>query len=466
MRNQHRLVSIVLFVTLIVVFTTLSLISTSGGSAFPEIDRARLRITLERSGCFGECPAYRVTIDGEGNVIFTTDRFPEDIPPGSENAAYEPPGVAVAGTYRTRIDRREVDRLVERFRAIGFFGLRDSYRDNVTDLAGHVVVIDTGNGLKSVYDYGGERVGMPPAVKKLQAAIDRSAGTARWIEGLPEVIPQLVADGVHFDGLLGMRLMEAAIGRNDVATMEKLAELGALILPADRYHPLVTAVWNTDTAALDWLLAKGAGSQPEILVSAFAAAVDDDNMKAFDRLRTAGAFDRLDIEHRTRLLGYAARNGNEGLVNLFLSRPVHINGNPRPDRRIPPEDPPLFLAAQGDFDDDRPIAERRRIIRRLLDAGAKADWKDPIYATSVLTFVDDATIAKMLIDAGADPNFRDSYDNEPVIFSVDDEGVALVMADSGLDLRAVRPADGMTLRRWAEYQKWPEILALLDRKDL
>lgn len=458
MRRADRSTWIALFVALAVVLVTLALLPGSSPQAFPQIDRSRLRLTLERSGCFGDCPAYRVTIDGEGHVLFTTDRSGDGL-----SAEYEPPGVVVAGTYRTRVDRREVDRLVEHFRKVGFFGLRDAYHAPSTDLATHVVTIDTGNGKKTVVDYGGVSVGMPRAVKQLQHEIDRVAGTAVWIEGLPAAIPQLVAEGAHFNGRLGALMMTAAIARNDVPTMAKLGKLGAPLRSSELYAPLAVAARNRDIAALDWLLANGAGSTPGAMADALAVAVDHDNMATFARLRAAGALDRLDIASRTRLLGSAAQRGNEALVDLLLARGVHINGNARTRA---PEDPPLFLAAQGDLDGKSPVAARRRIVRRLLDAGARADWTDPVYPASALFLVDDAPIAKMLVDAGADPNFRDDYDGEPIIFSISDEGVALVMIDAGLDLKSVRPGDRMTLRGWAVHEKWPRVLAILDRRNL
>ena len=68
----------------------------------------------------------------------------------------------------------------------------------------------------------------------------------------------------------------------------------------------------------------------------------------------------------------------------------------------------------------------------------------------------------MLLASGADPNFKDS-EGEPIMFSISDEDVALLMLDAGGDLTAVRPADKMTLRGWATYQKWPRVLARLDK---
>lgn len=68
----------------------------------------------------------------------------------------------------------------------------------------------------------------------------------------------------------------------------------------------------------------------------------------------------------------------------------------------------------------------------------------------------------MLLDAGADANFRDE-DGEHILFNISDEDVALLLISRGANLRAVRPADGKTLRGWSNYQKWPKVLALLDQ---
>ena len=85
--------------------------------------------------------------------------------------------------------------------------------------------------------------------------------------------------------------------------------------------------------------------------------------------------------------------------------------------------------------------------------------------SSVLWQVSDREIARMLLDAGADPNFRDG-DGEHILFNISDEQVALLLIQSGADIKAVRPADGMTLRKWAKYEKWPAVIEILDKRGL
>jgi hypothetical protein len=63
-----------------------------------------VEIVLERTSCFGTCPSYIVTLDGDGNVVYQGREF-----------------VRVTGEHRTKIDPAKVDDLVREFQRIGFF---------------------------------------------------------------------------------------------------------------------------------------------------------------------------------------------------------------------------------------------------------------------------------------------------------------------------------------------------------
>jgi hypothetical protein len=123
-----------------------------------------VEITLSRSACFGHCPAYTVSIRGDGSVTY-------------EGGAY----VNVTGRQTARISQAEVQRLVARFDEIGFNNLRDEYRAGVTDVPTYIVSIERNGRRKQVVDYFGLDVGMPRAVRELQDEIDRVAGTDRWV---------------------------------------------------------------------------------------------------------------------------------------------------------------------------------------------------------------------------------------------------------------------------------------------
>ncbi len=123
-----------------------------------------VRITLTRSVCFGFCPAYRVTITGEGEVTYVGERF-----------------VNVTGEQHAQASRADVQRLLERFDAIGFEQLQDRYSAHVTDIPTYTITLERDGRSKTVVDYGGLSVGMPRAVRELQDEIDRVANTAQWV---------------------------------------------------------------------------------------------------------------------------------------------------------------------------------------------------------------------------------------------------------------------------------------------
>lgn len=132
--------------------------------SFPQGDLSSARIELVRTGCYGTCPAYRVSISGSGEVLWD----------GVGN-------VAKVGEARGQVDPEVVAALLERARAIGFFDLRDVYRANITDGPTYEVSVTIGGKTKRVEDYMGAHAGMPYAVTSFEQAVDRAARTAVWI---------------------------------------------------------------------------------------------------------------------------------------------------------------------------------------------------------------------------------------------------------------------------------------------
>ncbi|HEX4534465.1 MAG TPA: DUF6438 domain-containing protein [Rhizomicrobium sp.] len=132
--------------------------------AFPSIkDWSTLRITLQRSPCFGRCPTYKVEIRGDGSVIYNGGSF-----------------VAVTGERTAKIPQEKVRELYELFRKADYFWLNDSYGAAVTDLPTFTTSISYDGHSKSVRDYGGRMIGMPEIVGELELAVDDAADTTRW----------------------------------------------------------------------------------------------------------------------------------------------------------------------------------------------------------------------------------------------------------------------------------------------
>lgn len=431
---------------------------------FPEIDRAKLRINLERTGCFGSCPRYQVRIDGNGNVVFDTGPTSAEMGFGNGPDYSTETGVRVAGKYRTKIAVEEVDALVEQFHSADFFNLKDVYRAEVTDNPTYVVSIDTGNGKKSVVDYAGDRAGMSAAVTRLEDAIDKATRTDRWIKGTPEVIPMLRALDTDFSGVIGLELMDAAAERNDIATMRRLKSLGAPLYIKDGPNPFRSATYAGHNQAALWLLQNGAASETSAFDDALLAAVSLARHAPFRFLSRDPRLTKIGQRKATELLAIAAANADVRLVRYFLALGANPSGLGELESA---SDQPLYEAANGGLVNDHGfgVGERRKVVAMLLKAGAGTTHIQYGYHQSILWAVDDPVIAEMLINAGASPNFRDD-EGEHILFSISDDDVAMVLIAHGADLSAVRPADGMTLGRWARYQGWRRVVDLLNRKGL
>lgn len=128
----------------------------------PAMDDVQIQLT--RGVCFGFCPDYTVTINGDGQVRYEGRRF-----------------VNAVGERTATIPRADVERLVARFDEIGFDQLRNEYRGRMTDMPTYTVSITRNGQTKTVLDYGGVDAGMPRAVRDLEQEIDRVAGTPQWV---------------------------------------------------------------------------------------------------------------------------------------------------------------------------------------------------------------------------------------------------------------------------------------------
>ena len=132
---------------------------------FPEIHEwSSLRITLSRSGCYGNCSAYEIEIRGDGTALYD----------GQAN-------VGTTGKKKAKISHGSLVKLVAAFRKVDYFSLAAGYASGVTDMPTYVTSISFDGVSKSVLDYVGREVGMPPGVSDVEVAIDRLSGAYRWI---------------------------------------------------------------------------------------------------------------------------------------------------------------------------------------------------------------------------------------------------------------------------------------------
>ena len=128
-------------------------------------DAERYVVRLERSACYGVCPAYVVEVSADGAVAYEGQGF-----------------VAVRGRASSRVSAASVAALVARFESAGFFRLDwDDPCDRLsTDSPTSTLTFVRSGRKRTIADYHGNGC-MPPVLRELEDEVDRLAGTAAWV---------------------------------------------------------------------------------------------------------------------------------------------------------------------------------------------------------------------------------------------------------------------------------------------
>ena len=134
-------------------------------------------VTMQRTTCFGPCPAYRVSLADDGQVTFTGIAF-----------------VQTKGTVSARATPAQVAAIRRAIDAADLRGLRNHYTSRsdgcapmMTDMKSVQITIgaDAAGGSKTVdYSYGCRGAladQVRPRIEQLAGTIDQQLDTARWI---------------------------------------------------------------------------------------------------------------------------------------------------------------------------------------------------------------------------------------------------------------------------------------------
>ncbi|MBI1213155.1 MAG: hypothetical protein GC190_16950 [Alphaproteobacteria bacterium] len=413
------------------------------GQPFPEIeDRSSLRIGLARTGCFGTCPSYRVEIDGDGKVTYQGGAF-----------------VAIPGEHHASIDRRAVDGLVERFRRARFFTLLDDYTASITDNPTYVISIAFDGRTKSVKDYVGLVAGMPDAVHDLEDAIDRAAGTNKWLYGNAETVPSLRAESWDFKSTKPENLAIAP-GIAQFGTLEALKDLIATGAPLtasarmdlwpSRYTALELAARRSDAQMVGALLSANTKWPTSVLSSAALLGARSGSSEIVSRLISGGADSKFKDADGHTLLMSGAEAGTPDVISAILdfktnpflagkTPAAHPGSNSQTDENsdVNAHDAEgktaLMLNSSSFGDTDRlPGYDRGKCVDILVAAGARVDMRDKNGDTALTSNAVHADVAAALIKAGADVNAQNAA-GETALMKALTRDVVEVLLEAGAD---------------------------------
>ncbi|XSG77645.1 DUF6438 domain-containing protein [Herpetosiphon llansteffanensis] len=134
---------------------------------------ADLRISLERTACFGECPIYHVTIDATGKVTYQGKDF-----------------VKTVGQAEASISNEQLLTLINAFVASNYWNYKVSYEfagpecnGMMSDMPDANTSITMNGTTKSVrHYYGCEGFAGEAELKALEALIDTTVNVKQWTD--------------------------------------------------------------------------------------------------------------------------------------------------------------------------------------------------------------------------------------------------------------------------------------------
>jgi hypothetical protein len=400
-------------------------------------------IKLTRSACYGECPNYAVVIHGDGRVEFTTEVAAVSGADEVFRQFARSTGVLMPGVHKDVVSSRAVADLLTQFQHAGFWQLQDRYAASVTDNPTQIVTLVMGGRRKQVVDYVGTEAGMPQSVRDLEDAIDRVAGTARWVDGTAALIPWLEWQGFDFHSLKASELAVAGErGRADQAMVLALIDRGAnLSLPIDG-SPL------PGNAALD--------PEPAGLLL-IHAAFRRGHAQVFQRVAAKGW---LTYWGKTRAAAEFAAQGagcSPELVDAVAAAGVNIDAAEPADPHAYPEEGSLRTALDelgGTYNCGTSEDARVQTALRLLAHGANPNHRDSLGRTP-LYGVENLDLLNVLLVHGANATIK-SKRGESVVFGSWTDAIVLRLLQAGAS-PVGHYYDGKTLAQQAMLRKMPGV---------
>ena len=405
---------------------------------------SKVAIALERSGCFGTCPSYSVTLSTEG-IEFVGGSY-----------------VVASGKHEDSIDPSEVRELAKRFAAADFYSMDDSYEASVTDNPTYNLSIVIDGRTKKVLDYVGSWVGMPAVISDLERAVDEKARTTRWIDGDQGLVDALQAEHYDFKSSEAQHVLKEAASRGQTETVRQLLDLGVPLEPQVRSRNKKSHLFGRADAK-GWL--DSASEYPEILKVLLAAGASKEdqadkdwalasvarsgNVEAVRDLIAYGANPKAHLIDKEgsgagSLLIYAAESGNPDMVREILRYHLKLEARDNEGKTA--------IFAAGEFRNSDKEGARVKCVRLLAEAGADVNARDDegntplheIYLTDV---------EEELLQLGADVNARNHDGETPIFTTVDDDAISLFLKH-GADL-TIRNNQGKTVIEAAE-KKGPQ----------
>ncbi len=222
-------------------------------------------VKLSRSGCYGTCPVYEMTISENGDITW-------------EGARY----VQSTGVIHSKIDTAAARALIQQFLVPKVWALCGGYSRAITDYPTTTIQLHLGGRSKTVWNYADSA---PDWVETLYEAIDAAANTHLYRHGEPrsEPLSNILEDG--FMPKPGVTPLMRAAAKADIDAMNAaLVENGNVdATDSSGWTALMYAAASSHSEPVQFLLKSGANPNHEslsgdtpLMASAISGQFDED----------------------------------------------------------------------------------------------------------------------------------------------------------------------------------------------
>lgn len=353
-----------------------------------------MRIKLTRAYCRTDCElASSVELRGDGEGVYR----------GAGS------GVLVQGEHRFPVAPGALACLMDAFRAADFWSLAPAYTVDEPSLAISTLEVEVAGQHKTVKERVGERVGAPPALARLELAVE-AAGARSYLIGDANTVPLLQAEHFDFRSRAGAVLLDRAAHRSPDAVVLAILAQGA---PANQK-----------------VLTNGFSDS-----SAVAASARQGKLNLVRAMVAAGAFEDAPYQMREEALRAAIEDAWPAVVDELIKDGADLHARGEEGEDILNHLGASSLSARK-IEDPTFRVDRLEVIKLLLAAGA------PIPRT-VMFHAETPEEVRLFLAAGADLEAKDNRGETPLLATYD-EDVAIALLEAGAD-RYAKDADGETI---------------------
>ena len=401
----------------------------------PEVPLDQVAISLQRTGCFGFCPAYSVEIRGDGSATYDGQGF-----------------VDVEGVHHYEVPPEQVAYLVQDIGRKDLWSMDGSYRAPITDIPTYVLTLRLGDQTHQIEDYMGSMVGMPQAIREFQDQVDQVAQTEAWIRLSGAAVDRLQQEGFDFRSPAAADLLVRAVDNDkgeDERAILRLIEYGA---------PLRGGKSNNffETHADQSLLDKALENHRLLLIAPLIERGALETKGALDQSKLDAAFRSAIRGGRLDAVQAIWDQGERGKrPSLFFRDEFDDAEHPRK------QDSPATLLLSRRYGDEG--WEGKRIAQWLSAQGCDLKAHGASGTTLLHIAVDSRDIAfvQYLLEQGLDVNAPGEFDL-PALGSATDEDIALVLLQAGSEWSMGDGGSGFL--RYARDQRWGRVLAWLEHR--